>query len=173
MQDNSSILPESEALDMVEPEVSTPVTSIHTVLNPDADPPASREAPADPPQIADIPEAQNQAPQASPTPESDEARIRSLAQQTYWLKEHSGIDMLRVLRANPELSQKVADGNIDIYQAHATYAASLRGGRGEIAPSVVRGGSGQSAAIDIDRLSGKDFRAIEERLAKGEAISLE
>lgn len=146
----------------------SPATAIpvQEVLSTDdvADTPDTTE-PTEPDEAADLP----------PVAETDDGaledhRLQALAHQTQWLRDNGNIDMLRVLQANPALSQRVAQGELDIYQAHAAFLAHRRPNS---APPAVVKSTGRTASIDVGRLSPRDFALIQERLSRGEAVSLD
>lgn len=116
---------------------------------------------------------------AQPQPEQDNRRINRMAKQIDYIKQTTGIDMLKVIGENPELLKGVSAYNsgeangFDIMGAYHRYAAEYNKARKKVPPTALSGGGAKSGGrIDPSRLSDAQMDEIERRVMAGERIVL-
>jgi len=129
---------------------------------------------------AETPEPAPQ-PQQIQTAEPDEAqkRINRMAEQINYIKQQTGIDMMKVLNENTELMEginqyhKTGNAGFDIIGAYNRYRTKMTQHRKKIPPtSQTGGGSHGGGRIDVNRLTDAQMEDIERRVAAGERIIL-
>ena len=126
------------------------------------------------PSAQDAPQAQPRNSNGQFAPKEDPAttaRIKMLSHQADRIKAAGGPDVIAEWRNNPEIKQKVIDGEMDFYDV----AEAMKGTARRKPPSPMRspnGASGQNNPNAIDQMSDEQFRRLEKRITEGARYKL-
>ena len=99
------------------------------------------------------------------------ARINMLAHQADTIKARTGVDVMAEFNSNPEVKQKILDGEIDFYDV----AEGMKTPAKRKPPSPMRSPNGASGAHNpnaIESMSDEQFRRLEKRLQEGARYKL-
>lgn len=92
-------------------------------------------------------------------------KANELFAQAKTIQKSTGVDVMTYYHNDPDVQERVNSGEWDFSDVYKHTQQQSK------APAVVRGGSGGNIdATDISKMSSKDFKALNERLARGEKI---
>ena len=100
-----------------------------------------------------------------------QARINMLAHQADTIKARTGVDVMAEFNSNPEVKQKILDGEIDFYDV----AEQMKTPAKRKPPSPMRSPNGASGANNpnaIESMSDEQFRRLEKRIKEGARYKL-
>lgn len=98
------------------------------------------------------------------------ARIDMLQHQANRIKANGGPDVIDEFKTNPEIRQKVINGEMDFYEV----AEQMRSSPKRKAPSPMRSPNGASGSqkTAIDNMTDEQFARLEKRISEGARYSL-